>query len=165
MGRSGNYPNPMKSVVFVEPTKAHLEHIAANMNPLDVQEVHASGGFTPIEALETSVEMSDECFVVLVDGEPHCAFGVCSVEEVPFVGIPWLLSTGKLDEWKTQFLRESRRRIAEWMKEYALLTQMCDARHVESHGWLVFLGFQVSEVIPDYGQDKLPFYRFIKTRV
>lgn len=152
----------MKQVTFVDPTEDHLKYIADNMNPFDAQEVKAVDGSSPLEALHLSVSMADEAKVVLLDGEPQLCFGVGSVDELPFVGIPWMLSTGKLYEWGETFNQHAFAVVERWSDEYPVLTNMTDARHHKAHRWLLKLGFQIVECVPDFGPERRPFYRFIK---
>jgi hypothetical protein len=162
MGGACHNENPMKDIQLVPTTDDHIEFVAAHMNPLDVQEVLASSGSTPLQALEISHDLSDECLTVIVDGVPHAIFGICSDESVPLVGIPWMLSTGEIYTWAGDFYRISQSVVDDWSRQYPLLTNCSDARHHASHRWLTTLGFKVVEYLPTHGEARIPFYRFLK---
>lgn len=149
----------MKQIKIVPPARDHLVRIADHMNPLDVQEVWASGGCTPLEALESSVDVSYSSRVALVDGVPQVAFGIAT-GNTGEVGVPWLLSTPEIKQWSTRFLLMSAKVVDMWKRDHKILTNMTDARHEEAHKWLKWLGFEFVEVIEQYGHEKRPFWRF-----
>jgi hypothetical protein len=145
---------------LLPPGAAHLERIARKMNPLDVQEVWASGGFTPIESLRQAVQMSYEARVAVVNGDAHAAFGIATFGDNNEVGIPWLLATPEIKTWGRQFLRVSEQFVQRWLRSHEVLTNAVDVRHHEAHKWLHWLGFEVTQVHPQFGVGKMPFLQF-----
>ena len=155
----------MTKIQFVKPNGELLKKVAENMSPLDVNEVLASGGFTPLMALTFSVLHSEESLVILVDGEPVAVFGLASLSSNNQVGLPWLLTTPGLLKIRKYFLKHSWDWMQLYLEKYPTLTVATDARHYQSHQWLLWLGFDIVEVIPHFGFGQLPFYRLEKCAI
>lgn len=146
-------------LAIVPPAEKLLEHIGANMLQADQDEVYASSGFTPREAVFTSVDLSFQSLVAVVDGVPEAVFGCSIMDREGLVGVPWMLSTGNLGHWRKEFLRRSREIVGLWSGMFPVLTNCVDARHVVAIRWLRWLGFEIAETIDAYGHAKVPFHR------
>ncbi len=147
------------------PTEADVAELAANMRPSDAEEVLASGGFTPLEAVEVSVRGSSHAATLLIDGRVACIFGVAPLTGGepetalgrPLVGSVWLLSTGVVDAYPKVFLSLSKRVLPQLLDIYPCLFQAVDARYTRALQWLERIGFEIQDPLP-YGHAGLPFH-------
>lgn len=128
--------------------------VAATMRQADREEVLASGGFTPEEALVEAVRWSEFSRTARFDGQPACMFGVAP--GVP--AIPWVLTTTVVNRYPVTFWRASKTVLRAIVGLYPQLEQRIDARHVAALSWVRRLGFQVESVEP-WGHARLPFHR------
>ena len=71
----------------------------------DKAEVLAFAGHTPFEAITHSVSLSFNSTVFYYDGKPVGIFGLATSDYEGTQGSPWLLSTGKTDDFKVRFLK------------------------------------------------------------
>lgn len=143
-------------------TVEEAEHIALHMRRPDVLEVLASHGHTPREAILASLECSTFAGTVMDGDEPVGMYGVAP--HVPQVGSPWFLSTAAIHRPHVRrfFLRNTRPVIERMLRQYPILIQHVDARHTDSVKWMLFGGFQIDKFEPQWGVEKIPFFRFSK---
>ena len=149
----------MAKLQIVSVTQKYVEYVAANMRQADVDEAWASNHMGPLEALESSVEMSRGAKAGLANGEVFCIFGTARASALSFNGIPWLLGTDKLPKYSRGFLRLNKKYIKQIKKEFDYLENYVDARNHITIKWLEWLGFKVNAPVP-YGADNLPFHHF-----
>ena len=139
-----------------------IEPIASNMCEADATEIMLSNGVTPLEALTKSCKLSEETFtMVSSDGELLGMFGLSYIDD--YVGSPWMLTTGKLSNYRVQFLRESRRWVIEANKKRSLLLNYVHVENTNAINWLRFLGFKFLREVT-YGVGKAPFYEFVRIK-
>lgn len=147
------------NLVLVPPASDYLEDIALDILPQDADEVFASGGHTPMEALRFSVRQSYESFVALHRGVPICAFGISMADPLGMIGVPWLLGTGQYRECARGFLKVSRQIVSTWSQRHTLLVNYVDARHAAALKWLRWLGFERVDTELAFGVAGIPFHR------
>lgn len=124
----------------------------------DLQEVQASAGLPPAEAIEISLQRSSFSWVILLEEEIVGVFGLGIVKEV---GFPWLLATDALERYHRQFARGSREVVVMFQEHTDTLINYVDSRNTTSQRWLEWLGFTVWKDLPQYLYDKtIPFYPF-----
>ena len=150
---------------YTKPFEAHyIDLLADDMCQADIDEVFASNGVSPKDAVTHSVLNSDR-LVCYFDGEQLLAIGGIGINPNGS-GSPWLLSTTYLSTWKRKnlrtFLKCSRSWIEHMNEEYLHLENYVDKRNKESQTWLKHLGFYFPKTIPDYGYLKIPFIKFVK---
>ncbi|MAH03996.1 MAG: hypothetical protein CL561_00350 [Alphaproteobacteria bacterium] len=145
---------------IIPATQEHALYIAENMRKADREEVMASHGHTPKQAVMRSLNVSDKSWACTLDGEPVCIWGVATIGSIlSFTGAPWLLGTDKVNDIKFYFLRNSANYVDEMHKNYDLLENYVDERNTLSKAWLKWLGFKIDKAEP-HGVAGLPFHRF-----
>lgn len=130
------------------------------MRQADADEVLASDGMTPSEALWASIQNSDECSTFLINGQVAAIFGAVVIRE-DFLGPPlcaqaWMLTSDVVDRYPILFARVSMA-VAHMMAEkYGCLLNAVDARYGAALRWAEWVGFEVSEPRP-WGKSGKPF--------
>lgn len=136
--------------------------LAPKLRKQDVDEVMASSGLEPLEALTLSFEISEETnSIISDDGEVIGMFGVSKTDD-PLVGCPWLLASDRLPEVRKKFLPQSYEWVKEVNKRYPLLFNCVDTRNTKAIRWLKYLGFTFVEHIEEFGVGRIPFYAFVR---
>jgi hypothetical protein len=153
---------------YIRPaTFADVEYIALRMKRPDVEECLASFGHRPFEALASSFESSPMCGTVCAgDGEPALMYGV-GLYVPPDTGCPWMLSTPLIyrPDVARYFLRGTAAVVERMQRRYPVLIQHVDARHSHSIRWMLYAGFSIDKLVPQWGVDKIPFFRFSKVQL
>ena len=144
---------------IVEACEAHCVAIGPHLRQADRDEVAASCGLEPAEALLSSLRRSAMCWAGLVDGEPVCVFGVGGPSLMSEVGVPWLLGTDAVVKHQRAFLRRNKAIVAKMLDAFPVLINMVDARNVHSIRWLRWLGFHIGEPFA-WGVEGRPFHPF-----
>ncbi len=117
-----------------------IEYLAKNMRKEDKDEIMASHGVEPLEAIEVCVEDAYISKVVEKDGDPIIIYGITKCDEMENFVAVWMLSTDRINEIKCEFLRGSRVFIEECLKEFKVLANIVDVRNEVSVKWLKWLG-------------------------
>ena len=115
------------------------------MRQADSDEVLASSGKTPFEALVFSLRKSSFAYTALVDGRPEVMFGCGDINVLAEMGAPWLLGTDAVDANYVAFLRMSKKWKRELLGRYQVLRNVVDDRNVVSKRWLSWLGFRLGD--------------------
>lgn len=149
---------------IVPATLEHASALAPRLREADRQEIKASSGDTPEEALTMSLALSPMAWTWLVDGEPVAMFGCVSHPYKAMTGIPWFLAAPEFDRQKIYFLRNCGTYFDEMQDTFPILENFVDCRNTTSIQWLAWSGFALCEVYPFYGAQRLPFIRFCKVR-
>jgi hypothetical protein len=134
-----------------------LLDVAAHMRKADADEVFASGGLSPLESLQQSVDMSDPAHVITYHGRPLAIGGVVLVNDT--TACPWQLCTADSVRHGNGILRLGRQGVDHWLTRRPFLFNMADARNTESLVWLRWLGFTFGEPVI-HGPQQLPFVPF-----
>ena len=151
--------------------EAHVLDVAARMRPADRQEVLASAGFTPEQALRESMAVSVFARVLVLGGEVAGMFGVAAdVVQAPGglvrvrdgpngIGpaVPWAMTTVVVDRHPIEFWLASKRILAALRGPFPVLVQRVDARYGAALRWLARLGFTIGPPEP-WGRYGLPFH-------
>jgi RimJ/RimL family protein N-acetyltransferase len=136
--------------------------LAPKLRKQDVDEVKASSGYTPEEALIYSFHVSGENNTIIApDGEIIGMFGVGSTAD-PYIGVPWLLASPRLPEITREFLPQSLEWVKQKNEQYPVLINYVDCRNTVAIRWLRYLGFTFIKKIEEYGVGKKPFYEFVR---
>lgn len=117
------------------------------MRQADRDEVWASSGKTPRQALAFSLRNSSGAWTALVDGVPEVMFGVGDLNVLAGVGAPWLLGTDAVERHYVAFLRGSVVWRDQLLRRYPTMRNLVDVRNKASIRWLRWLGFTFSEPI------------------
>lgn len=136
---------------------------AAELAPLlrqaDRDEVFASHGLSPEEALPLALNMSTHAWAGCLDDRVVCLFGVSPISMLTGKGSPWFLASPEIEDHQIAFLRRNRPYVRFMSHVYPLLENHVDARNRKSMKWLRWLGFNLFPAEP-WGYQQLPFHRF-----
>lgn len=149
------------AVKFVPATIEHCHMMAPHMKKEDVEEIAASGGESPLDALLFSVQSSSKAYSMLVDDRVIAMSGVAPTPSG--IGIPWLLTTEEIRRYAKTFLKQSKLNVQEMLEDYTMLINYVDSRHTVAKNWLTWLGFKIEE--PELMEHTtVPFHRFTLMR-
>lgn len=109
----------------------------------DKAEVKAFSGNTPLEAILRSVELSYSATVAYYDDTPVAIFGVATSDYEGTQGSPWLLSTGKFDDFRISFLKISKGIIKDFLAPFERLVVTVHAANTKSLVWLKSNDFEI----------------------
>ena len=141
-----------------ESTLADAPLLAEHLRLADKDEIYAARGIGPNEALEICVEDSTKCFTVLNGNIPIAMFGYLYVNDD--TAQVWMLGSDELTQNKKWFVRESKRWLCEFAREFKVLYNFIDARNELHIKWIGRMGFNIVESVPDYGFEKRLFLKF-----
>lgn len=146
--------------VFDNTYDKDVEHVAMLLRQEDFNEVFASTGEHPYDAIMEGWKMSTKRWLIFNEkGEPVAVLGVRPTEMFGDVGIPWLLGTDGLTKMKKFFMKISKPIIEEMKESFEILVNYVDSRYVKTTRWLDWCGFIVEDAEP-FGKIGLPFHRF-----
>lgn len=115
--------------------------LAPRMRKQDMDEVRASHGHSPVEALLSSLNCSEEAFSIIHNDQVIGMFGVAPI--VNRLGTPWLLASDELPLVSREFLPESRKWIESLTPRYDVLINYVHSKNTVSKRWLKWLGFNL----------------------
>jgi hypothetical protein len=140
--------------------RAQAEHalgLAARLRWEDWREVEEGTGLPCPVALRQSIRLSAESWVArLPDGTPVAVFGVAR-DVARDGGVVWMLCTRAVERCPLVVLKEARRFIARWLREYRYLHNAADYRNALHIRWVQQLGFTLGHLVERRG---LPFQTF-----
>ena len=155
----------MEKENYVRPAiLADAIQLAPKMRIADREEIRASNGSSPLEALVIpfTYEKSRSYTIIGTAKEGVIGmFGVAPTKD-PEYGIAWLLSSETLFKHTKQFIKECPYWVSQMSEGYTYIYNWVDRRNWKSLKWLQFLGFEAKEEIKQYGVGKLPFLLMIK---
>jgi hypothetical protein len=137
----------------------HVAYVANRMRAADKDEVLASSGLAPFQALMQSVAVSDMLWTGFNTDAPICVFGVRTESFMEGIGIPWMLGTDEMSVCKRDIVLKSTVIVESMLTRYRRLHNYVDARNKASIRWLRWLGFTIYDPVP-YGMSQLPFHKF-----
>ena len=110
----------------------------------DAQEVEASMGIDTNLGLIQSIQTSRWCKKVLLDDE---IIGVVGLAEAPGgrIGIPWSLSTEKVEKYPVEIIRKCRGLLAKMQEEFPILMNMVGSDNDCAIRLLRLVGFHVTD--------------------
>lgn len=149
---------------IIPATLAHAQLLAPNMRQQDKDEVMASGGYTPLDALAMSVQVSEPgmCWTALENFTPFLMFGAAPNRDDATLGVVWLLGSDYVYNVKKTFVRESYNYVARMHARFDVLANYVDARNTVSQKWLEALGFGALSVDPQHGHERRPFILYAR---
>lgn len=138
-------------VEVVPATEDLARELAPRVRQDVVNEVKASSGRTPLEALLVGVRISDVARAGLFDGEVGCIWGVAPLRRSALsgrVGSLWMFTSDLVERHRKDFWRRSRAELARLFDGYDLLINAIDARNGMALRWGRRLGFDVGDPVP-----------------
>ena len=149
----------------VAATRVAATQLAPHLRQVDVQEIAASSGEKPLDALISSIEVSDPDMVWALQWNrlPVGLFGVSRLSEE--IGGAWLLASAGIYQNKPDFWLKSRTMLDIMHTRYKFLTNFIDERNAVTQRWLEVLGWRPVQRIEHFGAGKLPFIQYVSQRI
>lgn len=149
-------------IVYRAAKKEDAATLADKMRLSDIRELVAVHGeeLDIKELLERSIKEAHHAAVAEnTKRELLAIFGVSVCNKEANIASPWMLCAEKADEFSRELVRDGRRFVDEWRREFKGLINFVDARNTTSIRWLMRIGFKIHEPIK-YGKMGLPFHPF-----
>jgi len=150
----------MAKTSVVPATQELVDLLKGKIREADIKEVFASSGEDADRALQLGFQLSEFCWVGLIEDEPVTCFGARRISMVSDRGVPWLLGTDGLSRVTKTFVKESRGYVQIISKAMPYLENYVDVRNALSIRWLKWCGFTMAEKPEPFGKFKLPFFKF-----
>ncbi|MDC1295541.1 hypothetical protein N8077_04330 [Myxococcota bacterium] len=135
--------------------------LAPRLRDIDLQELAASSGSSPLDILLHGAEFSTLGMSVRVDGQVEAMFGVVPYPEDENAGIVWLLAS---DEFfavgPVRLLRQSRIWLERMHRHFPILFNLTLTSNEAAINYLAYLGFNFTVLHPFYGITERPFLQF-----
>jgi len=148
----------MVKVSIVVATQEHIDTMKGSLRESDERACWVTAHYTANEGLQSSFDISDLCWVALVDGVPVACCGVGRRTMLSLRGIPWLLATNDIRKAGLKIVRHSRFLIRQMLDKFDFLETWVDARNKVSITWLKWCNFKLEEAEP-IGLDGQLFHR------
>lgn len=133
-----------------------------DMRPADVEEC-AVAGLTPKQALDLSIQLSDEVFSYYHDGVLLARGGWAVDSFVLNSARMWLLTTCAADDHRFAFARDSKQMLKMLLTKFRSIRCDVYVGHKAAVRWLMWLGFR-PERVRYHGPDAAPFYVMVRER-
>lgn len=150
----------MATYITMPSTLEHIEILAPNLSQADIDELIASSGRSPLQALMLGYNRGAECRTWLADDKPLAMFGIIYKTLISDDVIPWMLGSEELRKHARGFLSSSTATIKGWSEKYTYLENYVDIRHKRAVRWLSWLGFTIHKPAILVGPRKMPFFKF-----
>ena len=137
-----------------------IKYLAPRLRNEDKQEIIASTGLKPYEALLKGYLENVIVFTIVnTKNKPVGIFGINDCGNG--LGAIWLVATNKLKDIQYPFLRENKKVIDFLNTKYKILWNFVDCRNSLHIKWLKWCGFKFINK-QKYGVLNKPFYEFIR---
>jgi hypothetical protein len=139
-------------------------NLAIYLRASDIAEIEANHRVDHASVVLSSVCNSDRGWCVLKDGQPVVLCGRAPVGKAEAQA--WFLATDELyDPAVQRFVSRRCHEFVDLMHEgYPKLWNYIDARNTKTLRWLEWLGFSVTEALPEWGNNGELFYIFEKVK-
>ncbi len=125
----------------------------------DRQELFLTSGRDPEPLLKECIEMSDQSWVVMINGNFGALLGIGKGTLLGSGGQPWLVASNEVEKIPCLFVEKSRLVVEEMGQEYGRLYNLVWDGHTAAKRWLRAVGFTLGEPQP-YGLFQAPFRPF-----
>jgi ribosomal protein S18 acetylase RimI-like enzyme len=151
-------------MICVRRTVPHKDFpcLSRRMREADANEVMASSGHSPEEAIVYSFRVSEVCYVIDFNYVPFLIFGLARHEGFENVGVPWMLATDEINDHRIAIAKLSRRWAEEFNRRYEYLVNYVDVRNELAKRWLEWCGFQETRTIVNFGVGQIPFVEMVR---
>jgi hypothetical protein len=149
------------SITIQKSLRKDVDLLAGNLRANDVREIKAFSGNDPHTALLRCLQSSKECWSGYTDNTIIGMFGVCNSPDDPTVGVPWMLASEGIYEYKRLFIKESKVWVKNLIKDYDALVNYVDARNHNAIRWLKWLGFDFVKLYDGLGTEGEGFWKFV----
>ena len=137
-----------------------FKYVVDNMRVMDKIEALYQTGLSPEDALSYTFLGSKTNMTVADDNDQP--IGLCGVQKD---GCIWFVATDELfdnKKYRIQLIRQGRNWVDNLLKNHKLLYNMVYAENHSAIKWLRCLGFTFINYHAEYGQERKPFYEFIR---
>ena len=141
--------------------RSHIPLVAENMRQVDIDEVDAAAGMTPLEALEWGFVASDSLVLISETGTPVAMGGAAPSDSLPGWGVVWLLGTPWITDHPLAMTKLVRDVLKELKEMYKGVYNWVDDRNEPAKRWLGASGFTLMSPAP-YGKKGKDFCYFYK---
>lgn len=132
--------------------------IAARLRAADLDEVMKDYNTNVEGTICYGVAASDEVLVYEIEGLVICIGGVLRDQDGG--GVVWQLGSPEIESHAKQYIRETRKIMRRWMKQYTLLHNLVGARNEVSLRYLKHLGYTIEPTVTLLGERQVPFRYF-----
>lgn len=157
----------MKILKFIKYNEEkHLEAVKnLELRSIDSLENYWSTGIQDdLIVLDQSIKVSDEIYVITLDGEVEGVCGVASGEKA-LDGMVWMLTAREFPEYTLKFFRETEKLVQRWFETYESLFNFISVRRPEDYKFLEMLGFVIEkEVVVTNEETGEDFYLFSRLK-
>jgi hypothetical protein len=141
-------------------TQEDLKEVIANIREADKEEIESASGLSYEKTLERILDTCDDCWAGFADGDLIAIFGVHVKSSLSGYGIPWMISTKKIEKHGKLFLRYCRPVFKRMCVNINYLCNYVHDRNDVAKAWLDWLGFELKEPRP-YGSKGELFRKFV----
>lgn len=146
-------------------TLGWLYDIVDDLRPADIDEIAASSGHDPLEAIIASVADSELGWVIFHEDRPIAVFGAAPILGMETVsGQVWMVGCPIMDKPSVALaiLRQTRCYIDVMQSRFPSLWNWIDARNDKSMRWLMWAGFTIISADFQHGRERRPFFQFAR---
>ena len=137
-----------------------FKFVVENMREMDRLETYYQTDMTPEDALSVTFLGSQINMTIASDDDEP--IGLCGVFKD---GCIWCIATDELfdnKKYRIQLIRQGRKWVDKLLESYKILYNYVYAENTSAIKWLKALGFTFVNLHESYGQQKKPFYEFLR---
>ena len=137
-----------------------FKFVVENMREMDRLETYYQTDMTPEDALSVTFLGSQINMTIASDDDEP--IGLCGVFKD---GCIWCIATDELfdnKKYRIQLIRQGREWVDNLLESYKILYNYVYAENTSAIKWLKALGFTFVNLHESYGQQKKPFYEFLR---
>ena len=155
----------MSKAVVRKASEGDVANLVTRIRAADKTEILKNSGSSPEDALNAAFQYSGpkKIFAVEESTKVLSLFGVYLIKNTgnERVGAPWMLCSDELfRKYRRRYIREYPIWIKELSEGYTLLENYVYAANEAHLKWIKWAGFDLVELIPDFGVGRVPFWRF-----
>ena len=156
-------PQKEDNSVLRPATREDALFLSERLREEDIQEIYASSGLAPLEALLQGLETCTPHVWVLEDpktSQPYLMGGVRALGDG--LGMVWLLTSPEIERHTFTFQREAKLMLMRIFNDgqYRAVGNVVSAGNLKAIAWLERLGFTFVDRDVPIGPDKTPFHSF-----
>lgn len=149
--------------MIVPARECHVcQMVVLGIRQLDLDEMKATSGSPPEQALMRSLRVSTKAWAYVHQGMALSVFGVAPWPGTPSLGSPWMISTALFEKHSFQIARYAKSIVQAMGEGFDFLVNYVDMRQLGSLPWREWAGFKFDDFIPEFGVERRPFLRFSK---
>lgn len=146
-------------VEYLQPTRQHVEELAAHLRDADRVELRACGFADARRAIEVSLSCSTHMAAAVAEGRCAAIVGVTPLSMLEGRGSPWMLGTDLVVKHRRALMADTPAYIHAMLRAYPHLVNYVHADNAVAVRWLRRAGFALHTPEP-YGMNGALFHRF-----